>query len=165
MVLRGSTRFSRFHGFFAGQNPIEIMKFDAVVVGARCAGAATALLLARAGARVLLVDRGVYGTDTLSTHALMRGAVLQLHRWGLLPAIVAAGTPPVRSTTFSYPSRTSPFRSSRGTASACAVRAAPRAARSRAGRCGRWQRRGRQVRCSCRRCDQGFADACAGSRV
>ena len=80
------------------------MKFDVVVVGARCAGAATALLLARAGARVLLVDRGVYATDTLSTHALMRGAVLQLHRWGLLPAIVAAGTPPVRSTTFSYPS-------------------------------------------------------------
>ena len=57
------------------------MPVDAVIVGARCAGAATALLLARAGARVLLVDRGAYGTDTLSTHALMRGAVLQLSRW------------------------------------------------------------------------------------
>lgn len=78
------------------------MKFDAVIVGARCAGAATALLLARAGARVLLVDRGVHGADTLSTHALMRGAVLQLHRWGVLPEVVAAGTPPVHSTTFSY---------------------------------------------------------------
>ena len=78
------------------------MKFDAVIVGARCAGAATALLLARAGARVLVVDKGVYGSDTLSTHALMRGAVLQLHQWGILPAIVAAGTPPVHSTTFSY---------------------------------------------------------------
>ena len=77
-------------------------RFDAVIVGARCAGAATALLLARAGARVLLVDRGAYGTDMLSTHALMRGAVLQLQRWDVLPAIVAAGTPPVRSTTFSY---------------------------------------------------------------
>ena len=79
------------------------MKFDAVIVGARCAGAATAMLLARAGARVLLIDRGAYGADTLSTHALMRGAILQLHRWGVLPAIVAAGTPPVHSTTFSYP--------------------------------------------------------------
>jgi 2-polyprenyl-6-methoxyphenol hydroxylase-like FAD-dependent oxidoreductase len=79
-----------------------MMKFDAVIVGARCAGAATALLLARTGARVLLVDKGTYGSDTLSTHALMRGAVLQLHRWGVLPAIVAAGTPPVHSTTFSY---------------------------------------------------------------
>jgi flavin-dependent dehydrogenase len=78
------------------------MKVDAVIVGARCAGAATAMLLARAGARVVLVDKGAYGTDALSTHALMRGAVLQLHRWGLLPAIVAAGTPAVRSTTFSY---------------------------------------------------------------
>lgn len=78
------------------------MRFDVVVVGARCAGAATAMLLARAGARVLLVDRGRYASDTLSTHALMRGAVLQLHRWGVLPAIVAAGTPPVNSTTFSY---------------------------------------------------------------
>jgi menaquinone-9 beta-reductase len=44
----------------------------------------------------------MYGSDTLSTHALMQGAVLQLHRWGILPAIVAAGTPPVHSTTFSY---------------------------------------------------------------
>jgi menaquinone-9 beta-reductase len=78
------------------------MRVDAVIVGARCAGAATALLLARAGARVLLVDKGVYGSDTLSTHALMRGAILQLHRWRILPAIVAAGTPPVHSTTFGY---------------------------------------------------------------
>jgi flavin-dependent dehydrogenase len=78
------------------------MKFDAVIVGARCAGAATAMLLARSGARVLVVDRAAYGADTVSTHALMRGAVLQLHRWGVLPSIVAAGTPPVHSTTFSY---------------------------------------------------------------
>jgi 2-polyprenyl-6-methoxyphenol hydroxylase-like FAD-dependent oxidoreductase len=79
------------------------MKVDVVIVGARCAGAATALLLARAGARVVVVDRGRYGTDTTSTHALMRGAVLQLHRWGVLPAIVEQGTPPVTATTFSYP--------------------------------------------------------------
>jgi flavin-dependent dehydrogenase len=78
------------------------MRVDAVVVGARCAGAATAMLLARAGARVVLVDKGRHGTDTLSTHALMRGGVLQLQRWGILPGIVAAGTPAVRSTTFSY---------------------------------------------------------------
>lgn len=75
---------------------------DVLVVGARCAGAATARLLAARGARVLLVDRGQAGTDTLSTHALMRGAVVQLARWGLLPAVVAAGTPAVRRTTFEY---------------------------------------------------------------
>lgn len=78
------------------------MKVDAVIVGARCAGAATGLLLARAGARVLVVDKGAYGADIVSTHALMRGAVLQLERWGVLPEIVAAGTPAIRSTTFCY---------------------------------------------------------------
>jgi len=79
------------------------VKFDVIVAGGRCAGAATALLIARAGGRVLVVDKGEYGADTVSTHALMRGAVLQLRRWGVLPAITAAGTPPIRSTTFSYP--------------------------------------------------------------
>lgn len=77
-------------------------RYDAVVVGARVAGAATAMLLARAGLDVLVVDRGEAGADTLSTHALMRGGVLQLRRWGLLGAIEAAGTPPVRTATFHY---------------------------------------------------------------
>jgi 2-polyprenyl-6-methoxyphenol hydroxylase-like FAD-dependent oxidoreductase len=76
--------------------------YDVVVVGARCAGAATAFLLAQSGAKVLLVDRQQYGSDTMSTHALMRSAVLQLKRWGLVPSIAAAGTPAIRSTTFHY---------------------------------------------------------------
>ena len=75
---------------------------DVLIVGARAAGAATALLLARAGLDVAVVDRGRYGADTLSTHALMRAGVLQLHRWGVLDTIIAAGTPPVRRTTFTY---------------------------------------------------------------
>src|SRR6188508_2696841 len=84
------------------RSSIPSSRYDVVVVGARCAGAATAMLLARAGQRVLMVDRGRYGTDTLSTHALMRGAVVQLHRWGLLPAVRAAGTPPISTTAFDY---------------------------------------------------------------
>jgi 2-polyprenyl-6-methoxyphenol hydroxylase-like FAD-dependent oxidoreductase len=60
------------------------------------------MLLARRGMRVLVLDRGQYGTDTLSTHALMRGGVLQLARWGVLPTLVELGTPPVRTTTFHY---------------------------------------------------------------
>lgn len=76
--------------------------YNALVVGARCAGAATAMLLARKGWRVLVVDRGGYGTDTVSTHALMRGGVLQLHRWGLLPRLQQAGTPPIREASFHY---------------------------------------------------------------
>ena len=84
------------------RSTIPSSSYDVVVVGARCAGAATAMLLARAGHRVLMVDRGRYGTDTLSTHALMRGAVVQLHRWNVLPAVIAAGTTPVRQATFFY---------------------------------------------------------------
>lgn len=76
--------------------------YDAIIVGARCAGAATALMLARRGARVLLVDWSGPSAETVSTHALMRGAVLQLDRWGVLPRIKAARTPAIRTTTFHY---------------------------------------------------------------
>lgn len=81
-------------------------RLDVVVVGARVAGAATALLLARAGLRVALLDRAARGTDTPSTHALMRAGVTQLSRWGVLDAVRAAGTPPVRRTLFHYPGHT-----------------------------------------------------------
>jgi flavin-dependent dehydrogenase len=83
----------------------ERPSYDAIVVGARAAGAATAMLLARQGRRVLVVDRGRYGADTLSTHGLMRAGVLQLHRWGLIDRVIEAGTPPIRRTTFTYDSR------------------------------------------------------------
>ncbi|MCA9671826.1 MAG: NAD(P)/FAD-dependent oxidoreductase, partial [Myxococcales bacterium] len=77
--------------------------YDVIIVGARCAGAATAMLLARSGYNVLVLERGKEGTDTLSTLALMRPAVMQLHRWGLLPRVVAGGTPAVAETSFFYP--------------------------------------------------------------
>jgi flavin-dependent dehydrogenase len=77
-------------------------RYDVVIAGARCAGASTAMLLARRGLRVLVVDPAREGSDTLSTHAMMRGGVLQLHRWGLLDRIRASGAPAVRRTTFHY---------------------------------------------------------------
>jgi len=76
--------------------------YDVAIVGGRVAGAATALLLARAGLRVVVVERSRVGSDTVSTHALMRAGVLQLSRWGILPDLVAAGTPAIRSTDFHY---------------------------------------------------------------
>ena len=76
--------------------------WDVVVVGGRVAGAATAMLLARAGLRVLVLDRMRPGADALSTHALMRAGTLQLHRWGLLGDVVAAGTPAVHRVVFHY---------------------------------------------------------------
>ena len=77
-------------------------RYDAVIVGARPAGAATGMLLARAGLDVLIIDRASRGSDTLSSHALMRGAVDALDRWGLLPAVIAAGTPTISRTQFRY---------------------------------------------------------------
>jgi flavin-dependent dehydrogenase len=79
-------------------------RYDVVVVGARCAGAATARLLAGRGHDVLLVDRAELPSDTLSTHGLVRGGVVQLSRWGLVDRLVADGAPPVRSVLFSGPS-------------------------------------------------------------
>ncbi|HCP80311.1 MAG TPA: NAD(P)/FAD-dependent oxidoreductase [Octadecabacter sp.] len=81
-------KFSRYH-------------YDAIVIGARCAGSATAMLMARNGARVLIVDREHEVRDTRSTHALMRPAVTLLGQWGLLNEIAAA-TPIVASTHFHY---------------------------------------------------------------
>jgi len=58
--------------------------------------------LARRGLRVLAIDRAAYGSDTLSSHALMRGAVTRLHRWGLLDKVWEAGTPVITRTSFRY---------------------------------------------------------------
>jgi 2-polyprenyl-6-methoxyphenol hydroxylase-like FAD-dependent oxidoreductase len=60
------------------------------------------MLLARAGMRVLCVERTRFGSDTLSTHALMRAGTLQLTKWGLLDAVIGAGTPAVQRTLFHY---------------------------------------------------------------
>jgi 2-polyprenyl-6-methoxyphenol hydroxylase-like FAD-dependent oxidoreductase len=73
---------------------------DIVVVGARCAGATTAMLLGRLGYRVTVVERGRIPSDTLSTHGLARGGVVQLAKWGLLDAVLASGAPAIRQVLF-----------------------------------------------------------------
>jgi flavin-dependent dehydrogenase len=73
---------------------------DVVIVGARAAGAATAMLLARMGYDVVLLDRAVFPADTMSTHQIARTGVVQLHRWGLLSAVLDSGTPAIRQVTF-----------------------------------------------------------------
>jgi 2-polyprenyl-6-methoxyphenol hydroxylase-like FAD-dependent oxidoreductase len=74
--------------------------FDVIVVGARCAGSPTAMLLARKGYRVLLVDRATFPSDTISTHVAHPRAVAALKRWGLLERLVATGCPPIH--TYAY---------------------------------------------------------------
>src|ERR1700730_1772206 len=74
--------------------------YDAIVVGARCAGAPVAMLLARAGHRVLLVDRAHFPSDTLSTHYIHQPGIARLARWGVLDAARATGCPAVEPTVY-----------------------------------------------------------------
>jgi flavin-dependent dehydrogenase len=74
--------------------------WDAVIVGARCAGASTALLLARQGRRVLLVDRSTFPSDVMSTLFIHQPGIALLDRWGVLDSVVASGCP--RLDTLSY---------------------------------------------------------------
>ncbi len=73
--------------------------YDAIVVGARCAGSPTAMLLARKGYRVLLVDKSTFPSDIMSTHYIHLPGVARLDRWGLLEQVVASNCPPIEKVT------------------------------------------------------------------
>nr|WSW43254.1 NAD(P)/FAD-dependent oxidoreductase [Streptomyces sp. NBC_01001] len=74
--------------------------YDAIVVGARCAGASTALLLARVGYRVLMVDRAAFPRDTLSTLYIHQPGIVRLARWGVLDDVIATGAPALDKVTY-----------------------------------------------------------------
>ena len=76
--------------------------YDAIVVGARCAGSPTAMLLARKGYRVLLVDKATFPSDTMSTHLVHPPGIAALERWGLLDRLIATGCPPVERYSFDF---------------------------------------------------------------
>jgi flavin-dependent dehydrogenase len=98
-----TTRQETYMARYLDIHPVEGARrsqHDVVVVGARVAGAATAMLLARAGYDVAMVDRSQPSSDTNSTHSLARGGVVQLARWGLLDDVLATGAPEIRSVSF-----------------------------------------------------------------
>src|SRR5260370_41578653 len=70
--------------------------YDVIVVGARCAGSPTAMLLARKGYRVLLLDKAGFPSDTLSSHYIHQPGAAMLKRWGLLDKVAASNCPPIR---------------------------------------------------------------------
>ena len=74
--------------------------YDAIIVGARCGGAPLAMLLARAGHKVLLLDRMAFGSDIMSTHFLKRTGASHLQNWGLLDQLRAIGTPAIAELNF-----------------------------------------------------------------
>src|SRR6185436_12504897 len=76
--------------------------YDAVVIGARCGGAATAMLLARKGHRVLLVDRATFPSDIPHGHFIHRSGPTRLAKWGLLDRVLATGCPAITSFTSDF---------------------------------------------------------------
>ena len=68
------------------------MVYDAIVIGARCAGSPTAMLLARRGYRVLLLDRSTFPSDMISTHYIHNSGIAHLKRWGLASTRLLART-------------------------------------------------------------------------
>jgi hypothetical protein len=75
--------------------------YDAIVVGARCAGSPVAMLLARKGYKVLLVDRDAFPSDhIMSTHYIHQRGTAKLREWGLLDTVNASNCPPMSSFTF-----------------------------------------------------------------
>jgi flavin-dependent dehydrogenase len=77
-------------------------KYDAIVLGARCAGSPTAMLLARKGYRVLMVDKATFPSETLSTHVIHPAGMEALNRWGLADALVATDCPPMKTYSFDF---------------------------------------------------------------
>ena len=77
-------------------------QYDAIVVGARCAGSPTGMLLARKGYRVLVVDRATFPSDTVSTHMVHPPGIDALEKWGLLDRLLATGCPPIHTYSFDF---------------------------------------------------------------
>jgi flavin-dependent dehydrogenase len=69
--------------------------YDVIIVGARCAGSTTGMLLARKGYRVLLVDRATFPSDTISGHCILHRGTVRLHRWGLLDRVLDTNCPSI----------------------------------------------------------------------
>ena len=70
---------------------------DVIVIGARCGGAPTAMLLAKKGYDVLLVDRARFPTDIPHGHFIHKNGPARLRKWGLIDRVVATGCPPIDS--------------------------------------------------------------------
>jgi flavin-dependent dehydrogenase len=77
-------------------------EYDAIVVGARCAGSPTAMLLARKGSRVLVVDRASFPSDTISTLVIDAPGIAALQRWGLLDRVTASACPAIETYSFDF---------------------------------------------------------------
>src|SRR5437763_972243 len=101
MTTRAPEEGIPFNGRHSHKNNLRA-SYDVIVVGARCAGSPTAMLLARKGYRVLVVDRATFPSDTISTHVVHPKGVAALARWGLLDRLAASGCPAIHTYTFDF---------------------------------------------------------------
>jgi flavin-dependent dehydrogenase len=76
--------------------------YDTIIVGARCAGSPLAAILARAGLKVLLLDRGSFPSDIISTHFIHAEGVAFLDEWGVGDAVRATNCPPLTKLTMHF---------------------------------------------------------------
>ena len=76
--------------------------YDTIIVGARCAGSPTAMLLSRKGYRVLVVDRATFPSDTVSSHVVHPLGAAALARWGLIDRLTATGCPSIHTYAFDF---------------------------------------------------------------
>ncbi len=67
--------------------------FDVIVIGARCAGAPLATMLAHGGLRVCLVDKARFPSDTPSTHGIQPAGTRVLRRIGVLDSLLKLAPP------------------------------------------------------------------------
>src|SRR5215207_3009688 len=89
-------------GFHPRRDETMAKEYDAIVVGARCAGAPTAMLLAQRGYRLLLVDRASFPSDTVSTLVIHAPGLAALRRWGVLDEVIASGCPAMETYAYDF---------------------------------------------------------------
>ena len=80
--------------------------YDAIIIGARCAGSPLAALLAREGLKVMLADRGSFPSDIMSTHYIHAQGVAYLDSWGVGDSVRATNCPPLNKMTMHFGDQT-----------------------------------------------------------
>src|SRR5262245_29759486 len=78
------------------------MTYDAIIVGARCAGSPLGMLLSRAGMKVLLLDKATFPSDSISTHYIHNSGTCRLRRWGLLDRVKSTGAPAITRVRYDF---------------------------------------------------------------
>ena len=92
--------FVSWYGFYERECGHLRKTYDVIVTGARCSGSSLAIYLARAGYRVLLLDRSSFPSDTLSTNTFFNNTVTLLRELGVMDELLKTHVTPVQQIKF-----------------------------------------------------------------